>query len=237
MASTLPRDINILEYAGDILLYVTDASFRLAYQPLARVLASLHLSLFFLGLEISPNKSQTVPFTRRLLPSFPENVILDSLSFQVTTCVKFLGLLFDMQLSWAPKSRYIVSRCERDLNIFRLLCRSWWGAHPTTMFTRHRALVRSRAEYGLLVSYDGTVRSRTQFHCVRLCLGVISSTPTNELRVVAVEHPLHLRRDHLVDKFILCCVVSLTPNNHAYTKASFTCGVYYTLPTTISLNI
>jgi hypothetical protein len=64
---------------------------------------------------------------------------------------KFLGLILDSKLSWEPHTRYLRVKCERSLNILGVLSGRSSGADRTVMLRLHRALIRSKTDYGSFV--------------------------------------------------------------------------------------
>jgi ribonuclease HI len=122
--------------------------------------------------------------------------------------IKFLGMILDSKLSWRHHIDMILSRCEKNMNILRAVCRVWWGCHPKTMKILYNALVRSHLDYGSflmdpLPKYLQAKFDLVQSKCLRLILGAMRSSPVNALQVESVDMPLQLRRRYLSDNFLL----------------------------------
>ena len=64
---------------------------------------------------------------------------------------KFLGSIWDTKLTFEPHIKYLKARCEKSLNILKVLSRTEWGADRTTLLKLYRSLVRSKLDYGCIV--------------------------------------------------------------------------------------
>ena len=84
----------------------------------------------------------------------------------------------------------------KALNILKVLSRTEWGTDQTTLLKLYRALVRSKLDYGGIVSGSS---SKTAVHNqgLRLSLGAFRSSPVESLYVEAHEPPLEIGREKL----------------------------------------
>ena len=64
---------------------------------------------------------------------------------------KFLGLIWDTKLTFEPHIKYLKARCQKSLNILKVLSRTDWGADQTTLLKLYHSLVRSKLDCGCLV--------------------------------------------------------------------------------------
>ena len=76
---------------------------------------------------------------------------LDNDSIQFVKEAKFLGLIWDTKLTFEPHIKYLKARCQKSLNILKVLSRTEWGADQTTLLKLYRSLVRSKLDYGCIV--------------------------------------------------------------------------------------
>ena len=76
---------------------------------------------------------------------------LDNDPIQYVKEVKFLGLIWDTKLTFEPHIEYLKARCQKSINILKVLSRTEWGADQTTLLKLYRSLVRSKLDYGCLV--------------------------------------------------------------------------------------
>ena len=76
---------------------------------------------------------------------------LDNDPIQFVKEAKFLGLIWDTKLTFEPHIKYLKARCQKALNVLKVLSRTEWGADQTTLLKLYRSLVRSKLDYGCLV--------------------------------------------------------------------------------------
>ena len=69
--------------------------------------------------------------------------------------VKFLGMIFDTRLSWKHHTDYVVDKCNKRINLLKVLADSRWGADKEIMLIVYRGLIRSCMECGSEL-YDST---------------------------------------------------------------------------------
>ena len=128
---------------------------------------------------------------------------------------KFLGLIWDTKLTFEPHIKYLKARCQKSLNILKVLSRTEWGADRTTLLKLYCSLVRSKLYYGCIVYGSASKTALAKLDSVhnqgpRLSLGAFHSSPVESLYVEAHEPPLEIRRDKLALQYIL------KPENPAY---------------------
>ena len=131
---------------------------------------------------------------------------------------KFLGLIWDTKLTFEHHIKYLKARCQKSLNILKVLSRTEWGADRTTLLKLYRSLVRSKLDYGCIVYGSAAKTSLAKLVPVhnqglRLSLGAFRSSPVESLYVEAHEPPLEIRRDKLALQYIL--KLKANPENQA----------------------
>ena len=75
---------------------------------------------------------------------------------KVQSTVKFLGVIFDQHMSWRPHIDYVVNRCNKRLNLMRVMSgRAYtrWGVSKKVLLMVYKALIRSIMDYGC-IAYD-----------------------------------------------------------------------------------
>ena len=80
-----------------------------------------------------------------------QEVTLDGVQIEVVPQFKFLGLLFDSKLSFIPHVNYLSSKCQKALNLLRVVSSMDWGADRKVLLRLYRSLVRSKLDYGCIV--------------------------------------------------------------------------------------
>ena len=206
LESSIPPPCCILQYADDVLLYVSDSDITKASELISHSLDSLGDWLDANGLKLSVAKSTSVIFTRkRSIP--PVDIFIKNNVIPRKDHSKFLGLVLDSQLTGKFHLEHIANKCERNLNILRCLSGVWWGAHPFTLKILYNAIVRSVLDYGsFLLEPANKAGLRKldliQYKALRIILGAMKSSPTNALQVECGDPPLNCRRQFLSDRFL-----------------------------------
>ncbi len=153
------------------------------------------------GFKISKAKTVAVIFTRKILrpDDLPKIYTNDGIPLEFKDEVKFLGLIFDKKLTWAPHINYLVDMTKPRLNLMRSLTGSEWGASKQTLLTLYRTLIRSKLDYAC-AAYDSaskTLKAKLdviQSKALRICCGAMVGTPNSAVQVEMGEKPLSLRR-------------------------------------------
>lgn len=159
------------------------------------------------GLRLSPGKCAAMCFGNYGETNPHEKIVVDGERLDWSQEFKYLGVIFQQNLSWKSQISHMCGRAGKSLNIIRYLCRTWWGAAPSTLLALYKSLVRPHLEYGsmifgkcskaLLLKLD-----RTQYQAIRTALGLMRSTPINILLSEGGEYPLSYRRSLLSMRYI-----------------------------------
>ncbi|GFU15227.1 uncharacterized protein TNCV_3937841 [Trichonephila clavipes] len=113
------------------------------------------------GHSISASKSCCVHFCRkRGIHPDPEIRIRD-VQIPVVPDVRFLGVIFDRRLTFLPHILHLRKRCEKSLNLLKVLSNTSWGADRTSLLRVYQAIVLSRIDYGC-VAYGSACNSTLQ---------------------------------------------------------------------------
>ena len=62
--------------------------------------------------------------------------------------VRFLGMLFDHRLTWAAHIKEFTQRCQKDLNLMKLVSGTNFGADKIILVRLYTSLIRSKIHYG-----------------------------------------------------------------------------------------
>lgn len=96
----LSLEVNILLFTDNIVIYSTSADITHCTFLLQTALESLFTYLGDRGLEISPQKSQLILFSKILsLGAVFPSLTLDGSQLRLSEAVRFLGVLFDTKLA------------------------------------------------------------------------------------------------------------------------------------------
>ncbi|GFV93036.1 putative RNA-directed DNA polymerase from transposon X-element [Trichonephila clavipes] len=155
------------------------------------------------GHSISASKSCCVHFCRkRGIHPDPEIRIRD-IQIPVVPDVRFLGVIFDRRLTFLPHILHLRKRCEKSLNLLKVLSNTSWGADRTSLLRVYQAIVLSRIDYGC-VAYGSACNSTLQkldpvhHMALRICSGAFRTSPVQSLYVNCHQLPLDLRTEEAV---------------------------------------
>jgi hypothetical protein len=113
---------------------------------------------------------------------------LDTHPIKVSKEVKFLGLIFDKNLSFLAHIKYLRTSCQKGLNVLKVISHTDWGADRATLLRLYRSLVRSKLDYGCVVygsARKNVLKALDPIHHqgLRICLGAFRTTPIDSLYV------------------------------------------------------
>ena len=170
------------------------------------------------GFTISKNKTVAMHFCpdKKCLDPVLK---LDNDHIQFVKEAKFLGLIWDTKLTFEPHIKYLKARCQKSLNILKVLSRTELGADRTTLLKLYRSLVRSKLDYGCIVYGSASITALAKLDPVhnqglRLSLGAFRSSPVESLYVEAHEPPLEIRREKIALQYTI--KLKANPGNPAY---------------------
>jgi hypothetical protein len=131
--------------------------------------------------------------------------------------IKLFGLHLKSNLDWEDEINAIVRKCENPIKIVNCVKHTWWGADPV-IWMRHKALIRSKMEYGALL-FNKLKKKQLQklqkipYRAIRGALGYWSSTLTNIMLAEAEEIPVFCRFKQFGRNFVpRCYMSSKSPN-------------------------
>lgn len=201
------KNVNIMQYADDFVLYVTGNNMNQALSELQSALNLLTELLAQLGLNLSPSKSKLCIFKKR--PYTGDLVLkIDDIPLEIVQNVKYLGLWLDRSLTWGKHINEIHAKCSKFLNILKVLAGSGWGVHPLHLRRIYISIIRSRMDYASFLFNDACYTHLKkivliQNQSMRIIAGFIKSTPIHVMESELALQPLHIRRQFLASKFIL----------------------------------
>ena len=103
------------------------------------------------GFKFSESKTVAMHFCqKRALHPDPELSIYGN-RIPVVSQTKFLGLTFDNKLTFKPHIHLLKTKCQRALNILKVVSNHHWGADRETLLLLYRSLVRSELDYGCII--------------------------------------------------------------------------------------
>ena len=90
-------------------------------------------------------------FTRCRGPFTEPSLTLNKSPIKVVHETRFLGLILDEKLTFQAHIKDLKCRCQKALDVLRVVSHTDWGAEKFTLLRLYRALVRSKLDYGSIV--------------------------------------------------------------------------------------
>lgn len=210
------KNVFILQYADDFVLFTTCSDLSTASRDLQWSLNIFYKLIINLGLEISSSKSKVCIFKRGRREE-SVNLEIDRIPLQVVNNIKYLGMWIDRSLKWKKHIDEVQETVLKFLRFFKCLSGSGWGVHPIHLKRIYCSIIRSRLDYGSFL-YDNCAEihlsklEKIQNMCMRVIGGFIKSTPIHVMQNELQLPPLHVRRHYLAGKFWLK-IKSYSDNN------------------------
>ena len=212
-------DIECSLYVDDFLITCKSTELHSAEQKLQKCLKKLEVWCNENGFKFSPTKTNCVHFTKKRNAALQPNLCLNGQKIPVVAESKFLGVIFDSKLTFIPHIEYLKAKCQKALNLLRVVANMEWGGDREVLLRLYRSLVRSKLDYGSIV-YGAARKSYLvkldpiANQGLRLSLGTFRTSPSVSLHAEAQELPLHLRRQKLGMQYAVR--ISTNPQNPTY---------------------
>jgi ribonuclease HI len=235
LMTILPPKIYPCLFVDDIAIFLRGPHLSMLQQELQTALASLEIWSQQTGFTFSEAKTKVMHFCKKRKCQTQPVLFLNNNQLRVVPTHRFLGMIFDSKLTWAPHLQSLKHRATKDLNLLKTLHNYSWGADTTSLLHIYRAIVRSKIDYGSIVYSSATTSllqniETIQNTALRLSLGAFRSSPVVSMQIEAREPPLQLRRKLLSFKYVnkvrdkpghsayLC--VTTCPNKQLYEQKS-----------------
>ena len=199
IAETLLHDVECCLYVDDFVICYRGTRMATIERRLRGTLKNLEEWSLENGFKFSESKTTCVHFCRRRQCTEVPSLTLHGKELKVEEEVKFLGLVFDRILSFKPHVEYLRRKCQRAMNLLKMLSHTEWGADREILLTLYKTYIQSRLDYGSIV-YASAAKSYldwlkpVQNQGLRLAVGAFRSSPAVSLHVEAGVPPLDLRR-------------------------------------------
>lgn len=200
-------EIKILQYADDIVLYITGKKLEEIKVKLEEASSSFIDICGTLKLVPSTEKTQLICYTRHRITE-PIQISFNGEYITNVNCIKYLGIWFDSKLSWNMEIKNISQKCFKSINLMRKMAGVSWGCHPKILLLVYRALVRSHIDFATtLIDTSRTSNleklDKIQRKALRIVTGCMISTPIQCVYSEAGEPPIEARRVQIMDKCML----------------------------------
>ena len=167
---------SLSQFADDTAQWAFSLIVRHAANLLQQDLLKLAMWCANWRIKLNPEKTKVIIFSRSILARKAElNLKLYGEPLKIYPQVKFLGIIFDSNLTFQPHFEDILERCNSRFYHLRLLANKKWGPSPATLIQIYKQCVRPIFEYGSLLTIivsDNIIRKiqRLQNKFIRLAL-------------------------------------------------------------------
>jgi len=96
-------------------------------------------------------KTVAIVFTRN--PPEYIKLPINGSSIKVNKTVRFIGVVFDRALTWSAHIDQVVTRCNKRLNLMKVMTGTRWGVSKGVLLIVYKALICSVIDYGC-TAYD-----------------------------------------------------------------------------------
>ncbi|GBM79393.1 RNA-directed DNA polymerase from mobile element jockey [Araneus ventricosus] len=198
----LPTSVKSFLYVDDLYISCTGMHMNFIQRQLQIVINSITQWSNANGFTMSTSKTTAVHFCRKHNLHFDPELKLNGEMIPFQTEIRFLGVIFDKKLSFLPHVIQLRKKCEKSLNILKVLSTTAWGADKTSLLKIYKATTLSKLDYGCVI-YGSARKSVLQkldpvhHAALRLISGAFRTSPVKSLYVDCFEPSLKLRRQLL----------------------------------------
>ena len=174
-------------YADDVAVWSTNETVDGAQRQLQRALDRCQSWSEKWGLQICPEKSASIIFSRKpRTPNPSAPLTLSGADIPIVNSFKYLGMTLDSKLLFGDHISDIRNRCLKRLNILRCISGQKWGADRKTLLQLYTSLIRPILEYnGFLFNNISQTRAAAletvQNEALRIITGAFRTSPVVSL--------------------------------------------------------
>lgn len=185
-------------FADDSALFAEGVNLKTLQVRAQRSLDQIHRWCDENGFKISTAKTTAVVFSNSRQRAGEVKLMIQGKKIEVNTTAKFLGVIFDCRMTWAPHIDYVITKCRKRLGLLRSVSGNKWGANKKALLMLYRALIRPILDYGAVAfctASDSQLKRMEiiQAQALRICCGAAHGTATTAVQNECGEMPLHLR--------------------------------------------
>ena len=215
----LDDDVNCSLYVDDFLICYRSKDMKTIETKLQNNINKIEKWTVENGFKFSMTRTNCVHFCQEHRLHLDPALKLYNNPIPVVDQAKFLGVIFDKKLSFIPHINTLKLKCQKALNVLKLLSHSDWGGDKKSLLNLYRSLIRSKLDYGCII-YGSAQKSYLKkldtihHQGLRLALGAFRTSPVQSLYSEAQEPSLYDRRKKLSLQYVT--KLASNPNNPVY---------------------
>ena len=185
-------------YADDGAIWTVSADLRTAIESIQTALNHISSWSDKWGLCISENKTKAMITSYRRADN-PIALHIKNKQIQFVKHVRFLGVIFDNRLTWKIYIEHLKNRCQKDLQLLKIISLDRNSSDYSTLKTLYNSLTLSKINYASFL-YTNAAHThleklnRIQRAAARLMLGAMRNTAGYKLETEADLMPLEQQR-------------------------------------------
>lgn len=94
------------------------------------------------GFKFSQTKTKCVHFCQQQKLHLDPSLKLDNTEIPIAEEHKFLGIIFDKKLTYIPHIKYLKVKCNKTIQLMRVIANINWGADRQVLIKLYRALIK-----------------------------------------------------------------------------------------------
>lgn len=197
--SVLPPTVHGSLYVDDLQISCQGKDIRYIERQLQTTVNRIIRWTYENGFNISLDKTTCVHFSRRRGLFLEPNILIGTNKINVADTARFLGVTLDKKLNFHAHIAHLRKKCEKGLNLLKVLSNTSWGAEKTSMLKIYRSMIRSKLDYACPVYGSARAsalrRLDTVHHsALRICSGAFRTSPVQSLYADCLEPSLSLTR-------------------------------------------
>ena len=117
----LPSNIQHSLFADDGAIWSVTDNLPKALENIQEALNTIIKWTETWGLTLSKEKTVAIIFTSKHMITHPRRLKLGTHPIQYMNTIKYLGMQFDTRLTWANHINKIVAKCQKDIQLLRII--------------------------------------------------------------------------------------------------------------------
>ena len=206
--SVLEEGVQLLQFADDQVFFCAEKIVEVAERKIQRTINNLMNWVATKGFNFSVEKSEFVVFSRK--HKDPEvRINMNDMILTQSPIFRYLGVQLDRKLIMKAHVEQVQFSCKKAINCLRSIAGKSWGMDPTCMLMLYKGLIRSKLEYCAFVYSKKNCHvkqlEKIQWRALRCCTGLMQSSHTQAVEIIAGIPPLRERFQYLTQRFLNIC--------------------------------
>jgi len=219
ICESIPRNIGRSLFVDDFAIWCCTSTAPAMARQLQLAVACLERWSSKNGFRFSVSKTVGMHFCRRRRSCPDPALPLYGQPVPFQRAARFLGVTFDVRLSYKEHFKTLREKCFTSLNLLKMVARTSYGGDRKTMLLLYRSLVRSKLDYACFIYDSACTTSKRSLDVVhhsalRIVTGAFRTSPSASLLAEAHESPLLLRREMFGMRY--ACKLRPFPDHPAY---------------------